>query len=77
MQIEVETVDKTGTFLGSLWEGKGNVSVSLVEAGLAKLHPMFSADRTTEGHLLVQAQDRAKKQHLKVHTLSILMFNMW
>ena len=66
LQIEVETVDKTGTFLGSVWEGKENVSASLLEAGLAKLHPMFSTDRTTEGHLLVQAQERAKKQNLKV-----------
>lgn len=66
LQIEVETVDKTGTFLGSVWEGKGNVSASLLEAGLAKLHPMFSTDRTTEGHLLVQAQERAKRQNLKV-----------
>jgi staphylococcal nuclease domain-containing protein 1 len=65
-QIEVETVDKTGTFLGSLWEGKANVSVALLEAGLAKLHPHFSPDRTTEGHFLVQAEEKAKKQQLKV-----------
>lgn len=73
MQIEVETVDKTGTFLGSVWEGKENVSASLLEAGLAKLHPMFSTDRTTEGHLLVQAQERAKKQNLKVTFYSYLI----
>jgi staphylococcal nuclease domain-containing protein 1 len=66
VEIEVETVDKTGTFLGSLWDAKGNVSVALLENGLAKLHPMFSPERTTEGHLLVQAQARAKKQLLKV-----------
>ncbi|CAM6104246.1 unnamed protein product [Calypogeia fissa] len=66
VEIEVETVDKTGTFLGTLWEGKANVSVALLEAGLAKLHSMFSVDRTTEGHLLVQSEQKAKKQQLKV-----------
>lgn len=66
VEIEVETVDKTGTFLGSLWESKSNVAVLLLEAGLAKLHPLFSADRTTEGHFLVQAEERAKKELTKV-----------
>lgn len=66
MQIEIETADKTGTFLGSLWEGKENVSIGLLEAGLAKLHPSFSTDRVTEGHLLVRAEESAKKKKLKV-----------
>eukprot|EP00246_Nothoceros_aenigmaticus_P000016 TRINITY_DN10013_c0_g1_i1.p1 TRINITY_DN10013_c0_g1~~TRINITY_DN10013_c0_g1_i1.p1 ORF type:complete len:994 (+),score=218.35 TRINITY_DN10013_c0_g1_i1:98-3079(+) len=66
VEIEVETVDKTGTFLGSLWEAKTNVAVPLLEAGLAKLHPLFSADRTTEGQFLVLAEQKAKKQLLKV-----------
>ena len=66
VQIEIETADKTGTFLGSLWEGKENVSVALLEAGLAKLHPSFSTDRVTEGHLLVRAEESAKKKKLKV-----------
>lgn len=66
LQIEIETVDKTGTFLGSLWEGKENVSVALLEAGLAKLHPSFSTDRTVEGHLLLRAQESAKSKNLKV-----------
>lgn len=68
MQIEVETVDKTGTFLGSLWESKSNVAIPLLEAGLAKLHPLFSAERTTEGQFLVLAEKKAKKQLLKVMT---------
>lgn len=66
MQIEIETVDKTGTFLGSAWEGKENVSIALLEAGLAKLHPSFSTDRVTEGHLLLRAEESAKKKNLKV-----------
>ena len=66
VQIEIETVDRNGTFLGTLWESKVNVSVLLLEAGLAKLQPYFSPERTTEGHLLIQAEERAKKALLKV-----------
>ncbi|KAH7296655.1 hypothetical protein KP509_26G032900 [Ceratopteris richardii] len=66
VEIEVETVDRTGTFLGSLWESKTNVGVLLLEAGLAKLQPYFSADRTLEGHLLIQAEERAKKERRKI-----------
>ena len=65
-QIEIENVDRTGTFLGTLWESKMNVSVLLLEAGLAKLQPFFSSERITEGHLLAQAEERAKKSLLKV-----------
>ncbi|KAG0567867.1 hypothetical protein KC19_7G168000 [Ceratodon purpureus] len=65
VEIEIEAVDKTGTFLGSLWEGKENVSIGLLEAGLAKLHPSFSTDRVTEGHLLLRAEESAKKKNLK------------
>jgi hypothetical protein len=35
---------------------------------------MFSPERTTEGHLLVQAQARAKKQLLKVPMQSLIHF---
>lgn len=62
----VETVDKTGTFLGSAWESKENVSIALLEAGLAKLHPSFTMDRVTEGHLLLRAEESAKRKCLKV-----------
>lgn len=66
LQIEVETVDRTGTFLGSLWESKTNMAVSLLEAGLAKLQTSFGTDRIPDAHLLAQAEQSAKKQRLKV-----------
>lgn len=66
VEIEVETVDRVGTYLGSLWESKTNMAVALLEAGLAKLHPSFSAERTVDGHLLAQAEENARKQRLKV-----------
>lgn len=67
VEIEVETVDKTGTFLGTLWDQSGtNMSISLVEAGLAKYTPFGGGDRIPDGHLLEQAQKSAKKQKLKI-----------
>ncbi|KAJ0536778.1 putative micrococcal nuclease [Helianthus annuus] len=66
VEIEVETVDRTGTFLGTLWESKTNVGVILLEAGLAKLQTGFGADRIPDAHLLAQAEQSAKKQKLKI-----------
>ncbi|KAL6972941.1 Translin-1 [Sarracenia purpurea var. burkii] len=66
VEIEVETVDRTGTFLGSLWESKTNMAVPLLEAGLAKLQTSFGTDRIPDAHLLGQAEQSAKKQKLKI-----------
>ncbi|KAI3761468.1 hypothetical protein L1987_51885 [Smallanthus sonchifolius] len=66
VEIEVETVDRTGTFLGSLWESKSNVGITLLEAGLARLQTGFGADRIPDAHLLAQAELSAKRQKLKI-----------
>ncbi|XP_019416742.1 PREDICTED: ribonuclease TUDOR 1-like isoform X2 [Lupinus angustifolius] len=66
VEIEVETVDRNGTFLGSLWESKTNVAITLLEAGLAKLQISFSNDRIPDLHLLQKAEQSAKKQKLKI-----------
>jgi len=66
VEIEVETVDRTGTFLGSLWESRTNMAVALLEAGLAKLQTSFGTDRIPDAHLLAQAEQSAKKQRLKI-----------
>ena len=65
LQIEVENVDRTGTFLGTLWENRTNVAISLLEAGLAKLSS-FGLDRLPDAHLLAQAEQSAKQKKLKV-----------
>jgi len=65
-QIEVETVDKTGTFIGSLWVKRSNAGVLLLEAGLARLHPSFFPDRTAEGPALQAAEKRARDARLGV-----------
>ncbi|XAR50415.1 Micrococcal nuclease [Bertholletia excelsa] len=66
VEIEVETVDRTGTFLGSLWESKTNMAVTLLEAGLAKLQTSFGTDRIPDAHLLMQAEQSARRQKLKI-----------
>lgn len=68
MQIEVETVDRTGTFLGSMWESKTNLAIPLLEAGLAKLQTSFGSDRIPDINLLEQAEKSAKRQKLKVRS---------
>ncbi|KAL6493779.1 Translin-1 [Orobanche gracilis] len=66
VEIEVETVDRTGTFLGSLWgENRVNVAIPLLEAGLARIQS-FGIDRVPEGHLLVRAEQSAKMKKLKI-----------
>ncbi|KAK9104002.1 hypothetical protein Scep_020846 [Stephania cephalantha] len=66
VEIEVETVDRTGTFLGSLWESRTNMAVTLLETGLAKLQTGFGADRMADAHLLAKAEQSAKQQKLKI-----------
>ncbi|XP_008812131.1 ribonuclease TUDOR 1-like [Phoenix dactylifera] len=66
VEIEVETVDRTGTFLGSLWESRTNMAVTLLEAGLAKHQTSFGTDRIPDAHLLAQAEQSAKQQRLKI-----------
>jgi staphylococcal nuclease domain-containing protein 1 len=62
----VETVDRTGTFLGSLWESRTNGAVALLEAGLAILQTSFGSDRIPDLHVLEQAEQSAKSKKLKV-----------
>lgn len=59
-------MDRTGTFLGSMWESRTNVATVLLEAGLAKMQTSFGADRIVEAHILEQAERSAKNQKLKV-----------
>ncbi|URE46438.1 Staphylococcal nuclease domain-containing protein [Musa troglodytarum] len=66
VEIEVETVDRAGTFLGSLWESRTNMAVILLEAGLAKLQTSFGSDKIPDAHLLAQAEQSAKRQKLKI-----------
>ncbi|KAF9618557.1 hypothetical protein IFM89_002252 [Coptis chinensis] len=66
VEVEVETVDRTRTYLGSMWDPKTNVAVTLLEAGLAKLQTAFGANRIADAHLLALAEQSAKRKKLKV-----------
>ncbi|XP_074374885.1 ribonuclease TUDOR 1-like isoform X2 [Apium graveolens] len=66
VEIDVETVDRSGTFLGSLWESESNVAVTLLEHGLAKLQTSFNTDKITNFHQLAHAEQSAKRQKLKI-----------
>ncbi|KAL6193921.1 hypothetical protein ACLB2K_035005 [Fragaria x ananassa] len=66
VEIEVETIDRNGTFVGSIWESGTNVSVALVKAGLAKYIPFGGSDKIQDGHLLERAMKDAKTKKLKI-----------
>ncbi|KAK7339770.1 hypothetical protein VNO77_20452 [Canavalia gladiata] len=53
------------TFLGSLWESRTNVAITLLEVGLAKLQTSFGSDRIPDFYLLEQAKPSAQRQKLK------------
>lgn len=68
--LQVEGIDKGGTFLGTMFlqhlKPSANVGVSLLSQGLAKLHPSFAASRVPGGLELLDAQESAKSKGLKV-----------
>ena len=60
VEIEIEATDKTGGFIGTIWlPSNENLSVSLLEEGLAFIHP-FSADASPYTTQLYAAEMRAK-----------------
>ncbi|KAG8081814.1 hypothetical protein GUJ93_ZPchr0014g46995 [Zizania palustris] len=71
VEIEIETVDRTGTFLGSLWESnsKINVASTLLEAGLASFSSFVldnGLDKIPDGQVLIRAEKLAKQKKLKL-----------
>jgi len=64
VEIHVESMDKAGNFIGWLWIEGHNLSVALVEAGLATVH--FTAERSEHYKALKAAEDNAKAARLRV-----------
>ncbi|KAJ2724406.1 hypothetical protein GGI07_002007 [Coemansia sp. Benny D115] len=61
-EFEVEGVDKTGGFIGSLWLGKDkSLTEELLGEGLATIHA-FSADQSPYSARLYAAEERAKQR---------------
>ncbi|XP_031552715.1 staphylococcal nuclease domain-containing protein 1-like [Actinia tenebrosa] len=64
VEVEVESIDKAGNFIGWMFFEDKNLSVSLVEAGLSSVH--FTAERSNFYHKLTYAEETAKSQKLKM-----------
>lgn len=63
VEIVVDSVDKTGIFLGTLLadNGKFNLGEELLRVGLGSLHPMFPVDRVQGGRALAEIESAAKE----------------
>ncbi len=78
VEVVVETMDRGGTFLGSVTlspsaaapataSGKPfNLALALLSKGLARLQPNVDPSRLPEGHEMVRLQQGARDQRLKV-----------
>lgn len=64
VEVQVKSMDKAGNFIGWLWVDGHNLSVALVEAGLAAVH--FTAEHSEHYRALKAAEDTAKAARLKV-----------
>ncbi|XP_014746238.1 PREDICTED: staphylococcal nuclease domain-containing protein 1 [Sturnus vulgaris] len=64
VEVEVESMDKAGNFIGWLHIEGVNLSVALVEQALSRVH--FTAERSPYCKALLAAQDAAKQRKEKV-----------
>lgn len=62
VEIQVENTDRNGNFIGWLWIDNVNLSVALVEAGLARIH--FSGESSKYAKDLNNAKNSAKANGL-------------
>lgn len=64
VEVEVESMDKAGNFIGWLHTEGLNLSVALVEHALSKVH--FTAERSPYYKALLAAEEAAKQKKEKV-----------
>merc|ERR1712156_347010 len=64
VEIEVESQDKAGNFIGYLFCENQNLSVHLVAEGYASMH--FTADRSNYCNQIQNAQDNAKSSKKRI-----------
>jgi staphylococcal nuclease domain-containing protein 1 len=64
VEIEVESQDKAGNFIGYLFVEGNNLSVHLVTEGFASMH--FTADRSNYCNQIQNGQDNAKGAQKKI-----------
>merc|ERR1739846_48637 len=63
VEIEVETMDKGGNFIGWCFDGINNISVQLIEEGFASAFVM--GDRSNYGSQIQIAEDSAKRRKVR------------
>jgi staphylococcal nuclease domain-containing protein 1 len=71
VEIKVDSTDKFGNFIGWLWVDGHNLSVALVEAGLAK---NYTVERSEHYRALKAAEDHAKAARLHVSKQDCCVF---
>ncbi|XP_076152364.1 staphylococcal nuclease domain-containing protein 1 [Alosa pseudoharengus] len=64
VEVEVESMDKAGNFIGWLHIDGANLSVALVENALSKVH--FTAERSAYYKTLVSAEEPARQRREKI-----------
>ncbi|KAG6842174.1 hypothetical protein C0991_001667 [Blastosporella zonata] len=64
-EFEVDTVDKSGGFIGSLYINKENFALALVKEGLASVHG-YSAEGLSWARQLNDAEAEAKKARINI-----------
>ncbi|KAI9533563.1 hypothetical protein NQZ68_021098 [Dissostichus eleginoides] len=71
VEVEVESMDKAGNFIGWLHIEGLNLSIALVEGALSKIH--FTAERSNYYKTLVSAEEACRERKEKVW-LSVNIF---
>jgi len=71
VEVEVESMDKAGNFIGWLHIESLNLSIALVENALSKVH--FTAERSNYYKTLVSAEDACREKKEKVGVLYMLL----
>uniref|UniRef100_A0A8C1KFY4 Staphylococcal nuclease domain-containing protein n=1 Tax=Cyprinus carpio TaxID=7962 RepID=A0A8C1KFY4_CYPCA len=69
VEVEVESMDKAGNFIGWLHIEGVNLSVALVENALSKVH--FTAERSSYYKTLLSAEETARQRKEKVSLVEI------
>lgn len=64
VEVEVESMDKGGNFIGWMYIDGVNLSVALVQEGLSKIH--FTAERSNYYKALLEAEEAAKAKKLNI-----------
>lgn len=67
VEVEVESMDKAGNFIGWLHIDGVNLSVALVENALSKVH--FTAERSPYYKTLVTAEEGCRQRKEKVRLI--------